>query len=77
MAPVIAVFGNWTYAIFFGTLLGMLYFRTQSAVMPLVVFTVLMPIVLVFIPAEAWGIFGVFFVLAVAGTVAKAYLPRG
>lgn len=77
MAPVIAVFGYWTYAIFFGTLLGMLYFRTESSVMPTVVFIVLLPIVLFFVPTEAWALFGIFFVLAVAGTIAKAYLPRG
>lgn len=75
--PLTNIFGGWTYAIGFGMIFVMLLFKSQSVIMPLVVFIIEMPIVLFLVTPAAWPIFGVFTVVGITSIFAKAWLSRG
>jgi len=77
MRPISNLIGDWTYGIFFGMLFSMIYFRSQSAIMPFVVFILLAPIVLFLLPAGAHPMYYIFSSLAGASYVFQAYSRRG
>ena len=74
---VTVAIGDWAYAIGFGAMFVMLYMRNGNVAMPLVVFVVLMPLILWFIPAAAWQIVGVFVAVSIISIFVKVFSNRG
>lgn len=74
---VTSVLGDWTYGIGFAALYVMLFFRSQSVAMPIVVFIIMMPTVLFIIGPDAWAPYGLAVLVGIISIAAKFYLRRG
>lgn len=82
--PFTRVFGDsyaiseqYIYGILFAFMLGAVMLKTQNAMMPAIVFLLIMPVVLFVLPPDAVPIFYVFLILAVTGTIYKIFIHPG
>jgi hypothetical protein len=75
--PITNLIGEWWYTLFFGMIFTLVYFRTQSTIMPTVVFILIAPIALFLMPPGAAPAFYIFISISVAGTLFQAYTHRG
>jgi len=77
MMPLTDLIGSWAYAVLFSVMFGMMMFRTDNAIIPAVVFLLIGPVVFFFVPPAAHTIYYIFVVLAITGSIFKAYTPKG